>query len=301
MFAKGILSKPVKSRNPMEIYPDWNKTYSLEKENVPGLRELKSLFEQAAKKTPRRKDLSDCNKQPMLVCMDAENHLHIQPFLTYEWVAISDAFKLASELGKNVFDDSTIIPIFLILDPKSDPEKAGRNVQFILEKVKYAELTLIFGRRVLPKPNNTKNPIEIYGDLKKTYSSDEAYNSREVKLLYERAAKETPQRKDFSDGEINMIIAHLFVCVDAENHIHFRPLLRDEWLVFQDARAFGTKLDENARTGGPFMPAFVILDPKSDPQVGEKILQFIREKVKYAELTLMFGRRVLPKPEKSKK
>src|SRR5437867_2437971 len=78
--------------NAKEIYADWTKTYS-SKESY-NLRELKSLYARVAGKTPQRKDLSDRNKADVLVCVDAENHIHFRPFLTDEWIRIDDACTL---------------------------------------------------------------------------------------------------------------------------------------------------------------------------------------------------------------
>jgi hypothetical protein len=144
----------------------------------------------------------------------------------------------------------------------------------------------------LPKENR----MEIYPDSTKTYSREEVYSLQELKSLYERVAKKTPQRKDLDRNK-----ADVFVCVDAENHVHFRPLLTDEWIRIDDPRTLDTKLAENMYRDCSFMPVSLVLDPKSDPEAAGKIVQFILEENKYVELTLMFGRRVLPRPEKSKK
>src|SRR5262249_23641621 len=95
--------------------------------------------------------------------------------------------------------------------------------------------------------------------------------------------------------------AYMVICLDAENHIHLLPLLKDDWVVLQDVRTFSTKLEDNAKTGGPFSRVFLTIDPKSDPGIARSIVQLIREKIKYAQLTVMFGRRVLPKPENNEK
>ncbi len=140
--------------NAMEIYPDLTKTYS--PNEVYSLRELKSLYTRVAKKTPQLKDLSDRNKAHVLICVDGENHIQFRPFLTDEWIRIDDACTLNAKLDENVYTDSSLVPVFLILDPKSDPQAAGKIVQLVLEEKKYVDLTLMFGRRVGEKPGVKK-------------------------------------------------------------------------------------------------------------------------------------------------
>ncbi|HEV2947945.1 MAG TPA: hypothetical protein VGX70_11240 [Gemmataceae bacterium] len=139
--------------NPVEIYADSTKTYSPNEEF--SLPKLKSLYARVAEKTQQRKNLSDRNKADVLVCVDAKNHIHFRPFLTDEWTQIDDSRTLPTKLEENYFRDSTCMDVFLILDPKSDPEATGKVVQLILEK-KYAKLTLMFGNRVIPESDKSK-------------------------------------------------------------------------------------------------------------------------------------------------
>jgi len=141
------------------------------------------------------------------------------------------------------------------------------------------------------------NLMEIYVDSAKTYSAKEVYSLQELRSLYARVARKTSQRKDLSDRNE----ANVLVCVDAENHIRFRPFLTDQWIRIDNARTLATKLDENVFTDCSFMPVFLIVDPKSDPDAVGKVVQLVLEEKKYAQLTLMFGGRVVVETEVSRK
>jgi hypothetical protein len=139
--------------NRMQIYSDATKKYS--PKETYSLSEVKSLYSQAAGKMAQEMDLSDRDKADVLILLDAKNHIHFRPFLTDDWVPIDRPTDLATKLEENYCRDSTFMQVFVVLDPKSDPESAGKIVKLILE-VKYAELTLMFGRRVAAEREKSK-------------------------------------------------------------------------------------------------------------------------------------------------
>jgi hypothetical protein len=281
----------------MEIYEDCKKTYSADERY--SLRELKTYYARAAKKNTRRTDINDRSKFELIVWIDEKNAIHFRPLLDDEWIAVNRLRTLEQKIEEHsAFVRGRKLRVVMVIDPKSTPEAAGDVVESLLNKA-YVELTLMFGRRVGAQGETKKvNPMDIYPDSTKTYCANEVYSLRELKSLYTRVAKKTPQRKDLSDRNK----ADVLVSLDAENHIHFRPVLPDEWIRLDDVRTVATKLDENTWViYGRKLAVFLVLDPKSDPEAAGKIVQLVLEEKKYVELTLMLGRRVVAEPKKSKK
>ena len=130
--------------NVMDIHEDCVKTYS--SNDAFSLCDLKSLYALVEKKKTRLTNMGDRSKADLIVWIDSNNNIHFRPLLTGKWIRLDGAAVLDKEIdSQTAHVRGRKLKVYVVLDPKSTPEKAGNLVQLFQSKA-YLQVTLIFGK-----------------------------------------------------------------------------------------------------------------------------------------------------------
>jgi hypothetical protein len=144
-----VLVSSIGKGHTMVVYKDCERTYS--QKEMFSLNELKFLYARTEKKSTYELQINDRSKADVVVRIDAANGIHLRPALADEWTGLDGTAALEKEIiAHTAFTRGRPLSIYLVLDPKSTPEKAGEAIQLI-RKTAFVELTVKFGKRVVAK------------------------------------------------------------------------------------------------------------------------------------------------------